>query len=120
VCHKVVILAICFLKAHINNVLEIFENVRVLAYSDDLKLCMRVSSTDDCRIFQGVFDRMYGWCCKKKYDLNTGKCKFNSKDRKPVLFKYIISNNSDLERVDEINDFRVLIDNKWLLWITLG
>jgi hypothetical protein len=36
-----------FFIADINDVLDIFENVRVLAYADDLKLYMRVSSTDD-------------------------------------------------------------------------
>jgi hypothetical protein len=40
-----------FFIADINNVLGIFENVRVLAYADDLKLYMRVSSTDDCPLF---------------------------------------------------------------------
>jgi hypothetical protein len=33
-------------------VLDIFENVRVLTYADKLKLYMRVSSTDDCFLFQ--------------------------------------------------------------------
>jgi hypothetical protein len=40
-----------FFIADINDVLGIFENVRVLAYADDLKLFMRVNSTDDCRLF---------------------------------------------------------------------
>jgi hypothetical protein len=59
----------------INDVLDIFENVRVLAYADDLKLYIRVSSTDDCRLFQQDLDRLQGWCREKKYDLNAGKCK---------------------------------------------
>jgi hypothetical protein len=33
--------------ADINDVLDIFENVRVFAYADDLKLYMRISNTDD-------------------------------------------------------------------------
>jgi hypothetical protein len=32
-------------------VLDIFENVGVLAYADDLKLYIRVGITDDCRLF---------------------------------------------------------------------
>jgi hypothetical protein len=59
----------------INGVLDIFVNVRVLAYADDLKLYMRVSSTNDCRLFQQELDRIQGWCREKKYDLNVGKCK---------------------------------------------
>jgi hypothetical protein len=45
-------------------VLDIFGNVRALAYADDLKLYMRVSSTDDCRLFQyrvGVVRRSMTW-----------------------------------------------------------
>jgi hypothetical protein len=40
-----------FFIADINDVLGIFKNVGVLAYADDLKLYMRVSSIDDCRLF---------------------------------------------------------------------
>jgi hypothetical protein len=35
-----------FFIAGINDALDIFENVRVLAYADDLKLYIRVSTTD--------------------------------------------------------------------------
>jgi hypothetical protein len=45
-------LAHLFFIADIDDVLGIFENVRVLAYADDLKLYMHVSSTDYCRLFQ--------------------------------------------------------------------
>jgi hypothetical protein len=47
-----------FIADDINDVLEIFENVRILAYSDDLRLYMRFSSTDDCFLFQQDFDRL--------------------------------------------------------------
>jgi hypothetical protein len=47
-----------FLLADINDVLDIFENVGVLAYADDLKLYKRVGSTDDCRLFQQDLDRL--------------------------------------------------------------
>jgi hypothetical protein len=58
-------------------------------------------------------DRLQGWCREKKYDLNAGKCKSISFSRgsKPVLFQYVIG-DSDLERVDVINDFGVLVDSK--------
>jgi hypothetical protein len=49
-----------FFIADINDLLNIFENVRVLAYADGLKLYMRVSSTDDCRSFQQDLDRLQG------------------------------------------------------------
>jgi hypothetical protein len=109
-CHEDVIMTL-FFKADIIDVLNIFENVRVLAYADDLKLYMRVSSTDDYRLFQQDLDRLQAWCREKKYDLNTGKCKSVSFSRgsKPVMFQYIIG-NSDLERVDV--DLGVLVDSR--------
>jgi hypothetical protein len=53
-----------------NDVLDIIENFRVLAYADILKLYIRVSSTDDYRLFQQDLDRLQGWCREKKYDFN--------------------------------------------------
>jgi hypothetical protein len=98
--------------ADINDVLDIFENVRDLAYADDLKIYMRVDSIDDCRLFQQDLDRLQDWCCEK-YDLNVGKCKSISFSHvsKPVLFQYVIG-DSDLERVDVINDLGVLVDSR--------
>jgi hypothetical protein len=74
---------------------------------------MRVSSTDDCRLFQQDLDRLQGWCREKKYDFNAGKCKFISFSRglKPVSFQYVIG-DSDPERVDVINDLGVLVDSR--------
>jgi hypothetical protein len=91
-----------FFIADINVVLDIFEDVRVLAYADELKLYMRVSSTADCCLFQQDLDRLQGWCRQKKYDLNAGKCKSISFTRgsKPVMFQYVIG-DSDLERFVE-------------------
>jgi hypothetical protein len=59
---------------------------------------MHVSSTDDSRLFQQDLDRLHGWCCEKKYDLNAGKCKSISFSRgsKPAMFQYVIDDN-DLE-----------------------
>jgi hypothetical protein len=62
-----------FFIADINDMLDIFENV--LGNADELKLYKRVSSTDDCRLFQQDLNRLQCWCRKKKYDLNAGKCK---------------------------------------------
>jgi hypothetical protein len=45
-----------FFIADINDGLDIFEKVGVLAYADDLKLFMRVSSTYYCRLFQQDLD----------------------------------------------------------------
>jgi hypothetical protein len=60
ICLRVAILVHCFFKADTNDVLDIFENVWALAYADDLKLYMRVSSTDDWRLFQQNLDHLQG------------------------------------------------------------
>jgi hypothetical protein len=101
-----------FFITDITDVLNIFLNVRVLAY-DDQKLYMRVSSTDNFCLFQQDLDFLQGWCCEKKYDLNAGKCKLISFSRgsKPVMFQYVIG-DSDLEHVDVINELGVLIDSR--------
>jgi hypothetical protein len=62
-----------FLIADINDVLDIFENVRALAYADNLILYMRVTSTDNCCLFQQDLDCIQGWCREKKFDLNAGE-----------------------------------------------
>jgi hypothetical protein len=64
-----------FFIADINDMLDIFENVGVLVYADDLKLYMHVSSTNDCRLFQ--------------QDLDAGICKSISFCRglKPLMFQ---------------------------------
>jgi hypothetical protein len=102
-----------FFISHINDVLDIFDNVRALAYADELKLYMRFSSTDDCRLFQQDLNRLQGWCFENKYDLNAGKCKSISFSRgsKPVMFQYVIG-DSDLERFGVIIDLGVLVDSR--------
>jgi hypothetical protein len=102
-----------FFIADINDVLDIFENFRVLAFADDLKLYMRVSCTDDFRLFLQDFDRLQGWCCEKKYDLNAGKCMSISFSRgsEPVMFPIVIR-DSDLDRVDVINDLDAIVDSR--------
>jgi hypothetical protein len=63
VCLRLAILVPCFFIVDIIDVLDIFENVRVLAYAVDLKLYMRVSSTDDGRLFQKDFFFKYEQSC---------------------------------------------------------
>jgi hypothetical protein len=74
---------------------------------------MRVSSTDDSRLFQQDLDRLQGWSCRKKFNLNAWNCKSISLSRgsKPVMFQYVIG-DSDLESVDVINDLDVLVDSR--------
>jgi hypothetical protein len=59
-------------------------------------------------------DRLQGWCCEKKYDLNAGKCKSISfsRESEPVMFQYSI--------VDVINDLGVLVDSRMTIVNHIG
>jgi hypothetical protein len=82
---------------YFNGALEIFENVSVLGYADDLKLFMAMK------------------CIKTLFDLNAGKCKCKSisfrRNMRPNEFVYSI-NGTALERVDEIKDLGVIMDGR--------
>jgi hypothetical protein len=49
-----------FFILDINGALDIFEDVSVLGYADDLKLFMTIKCIGDCQLFQRDLDRMYG------------------------------------------------------------
>jgi hypothetical protein len=64
-----------FFILDINGALNIFENVSVLGYADDLKLFMTIKCVGDCKLFQRNLDRLGEWCRSHNVDLNAGKCK---------------------------------------------
>jgi hypothetical protein len=94
-----------FFILDINAALDIFENVSVLGYADDLKLFMTIKFVGDCQLFQSDLDRLSDWCRSNKFDLNAGKCKSVSfrRNMRPIEFVYSIDGTA-LERVDEIKD----------------
>jgi hypothetical protein len=76
----------------INRALDIFENVSVLGYADDLKLLMTIKCIGDCQLFQRDLDRWGKWCRSNEFDLNTGKCKSISfRNMRPIEFVYLIN-----------------------------
>jgi hypothetical protein len=58
-------------------------------------------------------DRLGEWCPSNKFDLNDGKCKLISfcHNMRPIEFVYSIIGPA-LERVNQIKDFGVIIDEK--------
>jgi hypothetical protein len=102
-----------FFILDINAAFDIFENVSVLGYADDLKLFMTIKCVGDCQLFQRDLDRLGEWCRSKKFDLNAGKCKsiFLRRNMRLIEFVYSI-NGTTLERVDEIKDLGVIMDGK--------
>jgi hypothetical protein len=102
-----------FFILDINGALDIFENVSVLGYTDDLKLFMTIRCFGDCQLFQRDLDRLSEWCRSNKFDLNAGKCKLISFHHimRPIKFVYSI-NGTALEKVDKIKDLGVIMDGK--------
>jgi hypothetical protein len=70
-------------------VLLIFEQVSALGYADELSLFNQIASIEDCQRSQSDLEK---WCLVNKF----------IKRRK----------NHELERVDEIKDLGVFLDNK--------
>jgi hypothetical protein len=97
----------------INGALDIFENVNVLGYADDLKLFMTIKCIGDCQLFQRDLDRLGEWCRGNKFDPNAGKCKSISFrcNIRPFEFVYSI-NGTAPDRVDEIKDLGVIMNGK--------
>jgi hypothetical protein len=78
--------------------MDIFENVSVLGYADDLKNFMTII----CMLFQRDLDRLVA-----------GKCKSISFRRNIRLIEFVYSTNGTaLERVDNIKDLGVIMDGK--------
>jgi hypothetical protein len=77
-----------FFILNINGALEIFENVSVLGYTDDLKLFMTIKYIGDCQVFKKDLDRLDEWCPSNKFYLNAGKCKSISfrSNMRPIEF----------------------------------
>jgi hypothetical protein len=82
-----------FFILDINGALDLFENVSVLGYADDLKLFMTIKCIGVCQLFQRDPNRLNKWCRSNQFDLNDGKCKSISFRRKmrPIELVYSIN-----------------------------
>jgi hypothetical protein len=101
---------------YINDLPDILKHSNPLLFADDTKIYAIVCSVDDCQLIQDDLDALCHWCKIWKLDLNIAKCKVLSvtKSHNPIVFRYHI-NGKPLERVQELNDLGVLIQNN-LSW----
>jgi hypothetical protein len=74
---------------------------------------MTIKCIGDCQLFQRDLDRLGEWCRSNKFDLYAGNCKSISFrcSMRPIEFVYSI-NGTALERVDEIKDLGVIMEEK--------
>jgi hypothetical protein len=87
--------------------------VWVLFYADDMKLFLPVRGFRDRFRIQDDLNRLAEWCEANALELNVGKCKSItfSRLRHPIEFLYMLDGNI-LDRVDSINDLRVIMDSR--------
>jgi hypothetical protein len=93
----------------INDVVEIFSDVEVLLFADDLKIFRKINNQGDCLIMQQNLDRLTDWCSSNLLFLNEGKCqvvRFHKKRRNVIVFDYCM-NRVVLEAVGQIRDLGV-------------
>lgn len=82
-------------------------------YADDLKLFLKICSTDDCQQLQQLIDLFASWCSRNFLIVSVPKCVVISFSRKKndIEYQYLI-NNQQLTRVSEIKDLGVILDKK--------
>jgi hypothetical protein len=91
--------------------LEIFDQVRVFFYADDMRLFFPVSGFQDCLKIQSDLNKLSEWCDRNSLLLNVGKCKTFARSHHPVKFSYMLG-GTVLDQVSSINDLAVIMDKK--------
>ena len=97
----------------INDISFVIRNSRFLLFADDLKIYKTVSCTSDCVLVQQDLQRIMEWCNENGMCLNADKCfyiKYTQK-KKTLDFEYKI-NGVTLQKVNEIKDLGVILDQK--------
>lgn len=96
----------------INDIAEIFDNVRFQLFADDLKVYKKITSVSDALILQSNLDSFYSWTKVNQLHLNISKCKSITYHRinSPILTDYTIG-QEHLQRVNEIRDLGILFDS---------
>lgn len=85
----------------------------VLAYADDLKIFLEVTSVDHASVLQSNLDIVVEWCRANGLELNESKCTVVSYTRKmsPILTEYSIGDEA-LQRCSTVKDLGVTFDTK--------
>lgn len=93
----------------INDIVNIFSDVKVLLFADDLKLYRIIRNDDDRAILQLNLNKLFAWCSVNDLQLNIGKCQIISffKGKNPLKFSYDM-NGVNLLRVSQIRDLGVI------------
>ena len=95
---------------------EVLKYSDICLFADDTKIFKSINSVNDCLKLQQDIDALYKWSTKWGLNFNPSKCKILTVTRltNQYLFKYKL-NGCELERVTEMKDLGIIIDNK-LSW----
>lgn len=101
-----------FFLIFINDIVNIFKDVQVLLFADDLKLFKRIRNIYDCLILQANLDEFFKWCEQNTLFLNIEKCQVIrfSRTHSHILHEYNL-NNVKLTPVSQIRDLGVIFDS---------
>lgn len=96
---------------YFNDVNFVIEGPR-LSYADDMKIFLRIHSTDDCVFLQQQVTRFANWCSLNRMIVNPTKCSIITFSRKkqPIIFVYSMLGTA-LERVHHVKDLGVILDS---------
>lgn len=96
-----------------NDVFNVFDDVVVSVFADDLKISKAITCPGDCSILQRNVDNFCDWCCSNNLTINSNKCSIISFSRSDnfINHQYLIG-GFPLTRVNEISDLGVLMDRR--------
>jgi hypothetical protein len=96
----------------INDIVDVFKNVNVLLFADDIKIFGQVGCERDCDLLQDALDQLYRWCVENSLPLNIGKCQLMRFSRSRVRIDHVYQINAvNLESVTEIRDLGIVFDS---------
>ena len=97
----------------INNIGTCLKVSSMAAYCDDVRLTKVITSKEDCLAFQEDINRIFKWCEKHNFSMNTGKTNIISFSRKKEIIKHDYQVDSvTLNRVESISDLGVIFDSR--------
>lgn len=97
----------------INDIVDVFSDVDILLFADDLKLYKKIKNISDCIILQKNLNNLFNWCICNKLALNISKCQIIRfyKIKKPTIYEYNLD-KIILNSVETINDLGIIFNSK--------
>jgi hypothetical protein len=101
-------------NVYINDLCDSIKHSRYLLFADDIKIYRAISSPEDCNLLQSDIDSIRDWCAANFMKLNIDKTKVITFSRKTnnFIYRYKLSNHSNITRAYSVKDLGVCLDSK--------